>query len=585
MSDNNWTLGITLGLLGSIAINTGNNLQSLGLKTLQQHQSASSKRKTHPLSSSTPVTENKQPKQPGRKHSIPWLSPTPIKTAPFDPDNNDDDSNSLQSDFIFVKVRRNPIESPIWVVGTLIFVTGSLLNFASYAFAAQSMLASLESIQFVTNLIFGRFMLGARITETMLAGTLLTVTGTLLTVNFASKETLELSINEIKDLYRSTAYVVYLVLMIITLVVLHVFYIRLATMQKNAPVKHSGWKGRLEVWLAGSRDTTMPIIYSVWSAIFGAQSVVQAKVLAELLAAHTSGKENVFNHWLTYVTILIWIATVIVWLQRLNKALETFDPLFIIPLLQCSFILFAIISGGIFFQEFSSFNASQWVGFLFGIIVMFSGLVLLTPKPKQSSEDEDLHRQLLNLLLAQGGSSVNLSTTRTPRSPDPTLEGSIQSSQDDLGVIDNVSSLSPRFLRENVAKALDVVQLSSNHLLHGNGGSTRIYSEAMLVASLGEAERVEKRKKLLTLLVLIKTNPLDENGYSDEILNLLDELNIELPLITPRVDQDDVGYRLSKTQEKLHNRILLEIGRSHTPSNGDSPPMPSQLEHQFNNNV
>ena len=217
---------------------------------------------------------------------------------------------------------------------------------------------------------------------------------------------------------------------------------------------------------------------------------------------------------------------------------------------------------------------------------MFSGLVLLTPKPKQS-EDEDLHRQLLNLLLAQGGSSVNLSTTRTPRSPDPTLEGSIQSSHDDLGVIDNVSSLSPRLLRENVAKlAFDVVQLSSNQLLHGNGGSTRIYSEAMLVASIGEAERVEKRKKLLTLLVLIKTNPLDENGYSDEIMNLLDELDIELPLITPRVDQDDVGYRLCKTHEKLHNRILMEIvEQSHTPSNGDSPPMPSQLEHQFNNNV
>ncbi|KAL7449925.1 hypothetical protein ACHAWC_001929 [Mediolabrus comicus] len=571
MSDNNWTLGITLGLLGSIAINTGNNLQSLGLKSLQQHQSASSKRKTHPLSSNTPVTENKQP----RRHPIPWLSPTPIKTAPFDPDNNDD-SDSLQSDFVFVKVRRNPIESQIWIVGTLIFVTGSLLNFASYAFAAQSMLASLESIQFVTNLIFGRYMLGARITETMLAGTLLTVTGTIMTVNFASKETLELSISDIQNLYRSTAYVVYLVLMVIALVLLHVFYGRLATMQKHAPVKHSGWMGRLEVWLAGTRDTIMPIIYSVWSALFGTQSVVQAKVLAEMLAAHTSGKENVFKSWFTYVTILIWIATVIVWLQRLNKALETFDPLFIIPLLQCSFILFAIISGGIFFQEFSSFNASQWVGFLFGIIVMFSGLVLLTPKPKQS-EDEDLHRQLLDLLLAQGGSSVNLSTTRTPRSPDPSLEGSIQSSHDDLGVIDNVRSLSPRLLRENVAKlAFDVV--------HGNGGSTRIYSEAMLVASIGEAERVEKRKKLLTLLVLIKTNPLDENGYSDEIVNLLDELDIELPHISPRLDQDDVGYRLCKTQEKLHNTILMEIEQSHTPL-GDSPPMPSQLEHQFNNNV
>ncbi len=42
------------------------------------------------------------------------------------------------------------------------------------------MLASLESVQFVTNLIFGRLLLKAKITETMLAGTMLTVIGTVL---------------------------------------------------------------------------------------------------------------------------------------------------------------------------------------------------------------------------------------------------------------------------------------------------------------------------------------------------------------------------------------------------------------------
>lgn len=41
----------------------------------------------------------------------------------------------------------NPAKSTTWRIGTTIFVSGALLNFASYAFAAQSMLASLESIQ------------------------------------------------------------------------------------------------------------------------------------------------------------------------------------------------------------------------------------------------------------------------------------------------------------------------------------------------------------------------------------------------------------------------------------------------------
>jgi len=370
-------------------------------------------------------------------------------------------------------------------------------------------------------------------------------------VQFSSKETLELNTSEIKILYRNPAYLVYLALMVGLLVVLHVIYRRLEAKQKSGiPVKNSA--------------VIMPFVYSFWSALFGTQSVVQAKILAELLAVHTSGYENIFREWFTYMTVVIWFMTVVIWLQRLSNALETFDPLFIIPLLQCSFILFAIISGGIFFKEFNSFDAYQWCGFCFGIIVMFSGLVLLTPKPKQA-EDEDLglHRELLNLLLKQGGSSANLSTPRSPRSPAPTP---------------NVSLIEQS--KDAVIKDSDQNPMINWSILHGNGDSVRIFSEAMISASIGEAEREKRRKALVTLLVLIKTNPLSSDGYNDEIMRLLNELNIEIP--TPRPDRD-VAHSLSMTQEKLHSRILLEIEQSNTP-NRDSPPLPSQnLECQFNN--
>lgn len=364
--------------------------------------------------------------------------------------------------------------------------------------------------------------------------------------------------------------------MITLLVVLYVIYRRLATMQKNGrPIKHSA--------------VIMPCVYSVWSALIGTQSVVQAKILAELLAVHTSGNDNIFRDWFTYATVAIWMITTVIWLRRLSKALETFDPLFIIPLLQCSFILFAIISGGTFFEEFNSFDAYQWGGFCFGIIVMFSGLVLLTPKPKQSAEDIDLHRELLHLLLQQGGSSANLGTARSPRSPVPTpnlslsersnddeIEDFAQTSHDqddDEGLIDNVSSWSPRL---NVAKlALDLVK--------GNGDTTRIVSEAMVSASISEHERIRRRKALVTLLVLIKTNELSSDGYNDEIMRLLNELNIEVTQPTPRPDHD-IAHRLSMTQKKLQSRIQLEIEESNTPNGPGSPPMPSQnLERQFNN--
>ena len=63
-------------------------------------------------------------------------------------------SDNLGNDFAdeLAKVKK-PL---IWYVGTFFFVAGSLLNFVSFSFAAQSLLAALGSAQFISNVIFGK---------------------------------------------------------------------------------------------------------------------------------------------------------------------------------------------------------------------------------------------------------------------------------------------------------------------------------------------------------------------------------------------------------------------------------------------
>jgi hypothetical protein len=390
--------------------------------------------------------------------------------------------------------RKSQWQSLTYNIGTFIFVAGSLLNFASFAFAAQSMLASLESIQFVTNLLFGKFLLGAHVTQTMMAGTCLTVTGTIVAVQFSSKETLELDISGMKMLYFNPAYLSYLLVMGVLLVALDVSY-RILNERKrvNRAVKHG--------------DIIQPCIYSVWSALVGTQSVVQAKLIAELLVVHTSGDENIFKSWFTYITIFAWTLTVVVWLKRLNDALKMFDPLFIIPLLQCSFIFLAIVSGGIFFREFDSFNVNQWLGFWFGIIVMFSGLVLLTPKPKGAKDDE-LHQALVGLLLETGRSSINDSVGHTPHTPKSTPRQS-----DGQMVPDELKDLPAsegsdfekrcrQISRDNITSAaFDVIKDAFN-----GDPRAKTLSEAMLMHTSDQRARRRRRTALKKLLGLIKGN-------------------------------------------------------------------------------
>lgn len=45
---------------------------------------------------------------------------------------------------------------PLWYCGATLLGIGSLVNFASFGFAPQSLLASLGSVQFVSNVVFGK---------------------------------------------------------------------------------------------------------------------------------------------------------------------------------------------------------------------------------------------------------------------------------------------------------------------------------------------------------------------------------------------------------------------------------------------
>lgn len=316
---NLWILGVVFGLLGSIAINTGNNFQSLGMQQLEEKRQQEAVEQVGPDGTVKVILPDEYP----------------------------------------------PSASKTWIYGTVIFVSGSLFNFASYAFAAQSLLASLEAIQFVTNIAFGKLLLGKTVTPIMYLGTVLVCTGTILTVIFSSKEQATFSAVELLLLYKNPGYIVYLLVLIVGGPCIHLLHLRYQARQDaGRPLPHS--------------HLVLPITYAVFSALFGTQSVVQIKCVAALL--FTLGLGGALSEPFTYLFLGVWIVFVVVWLMRLNEALGKYEPMFIIPLFQVNFIFFAIVSGGIYFQEFNGFNALQWTGFVLGSALSFTGLALLVPK-------------------------------------------------------------------------------------------------------------------------------------------------------------------------------------------------------------
>lgn len=310
-------IGVVLCAFGSIALNFGNNIQSLALQ--------------------------------GRHSDV-------KKSTDVGNVSKTEDCNG----------EKHVVNKPLFYTGTAIFVTGSLTTFAAFAFAAQSMLAPIEAVQFVSNVIFAKFVHGVQPSWRTVIGTVLIVGGAVMTVVFSPHATVTCSIPQIQRLYEAPAYQSYIVIAAAGAFVLDFAYKAFEKKKK----KGNPWSGT---------EKFLPLSYALFSAIFGTQMVVQAKVLSMVIMLTLDG-DNQFKFWFMWVTLAMWLLFLYIWLARMASALAKFNPLFIIPVLQVFFILLAVIAGGIFFQEFNAFTVENWIGFVSGVLIVFFGLYLIAPR-------------------------------------------------------------------------------------------------------------------------------------------------------------------------------------------------------------
>ena len=154
--------------------------------------------------------------------------------------------------------------SKMYIAGTILFVSASLCNFAAFAFAPQSLLASLEAVQFVSNIAFGKFLLGSIVLFRMYVGTGCIVGGTILIVLFSSKGGDPWTVEMLMENYLRTDYQIFLGVMVFVAVVFYTITDKLHKINENKQA--ITWHNIVE-----------PVTYATFSAVFGTQAVVQAK--------------------------------------------------------------------------------------------------------------------------------------------------------------------------------------------------------------------------------------------------------------------------------------------------------------------
>lgn len=112
----------------------------------------------------------------------------------------------------------------IWALGLTIFCVGCLVNFASFAFAAQSLLAALGTVQFVSNVFFAKFVLGEVLTVRIVVATMIIVGGLLMAILFSNHASESYTSQDLMDLY-TPGYFLFLVVLVVFLIIMHSVYL------------------------------------------------------------------------------------------------------------------------------------------------------------------------------------------------------------------------------------------------------------------------------------------------------------------------------------------------------------------------
>eukprot|EP01035_Chromulina_nebulosa_P002345 gene2345-3169_t len=182
-----YAIGVILIIFGSLGNNLGNNLVSLAYEQQREIE-----------------TKKKKEKKGGEVNDEP-LDPTITKAT-------EGESMNTQIGSVNGDESNKPKHKDYRVLGTVIFVLGNILTFGSFGFGAQSLLASLESIQFVSNLFFAKYVHNSVVSLRMIIATLSIVGGNIMVVIFASHSAVLFTSNQMMNLYaKNTIYHVYLV--------------------------------------------------------------------------------------------------------------------------------------------------------------------------------------------------------------------------------------------------------------------------------------------------------------------------------------------------------------------------------------
>ncbi|CAG8542318.1 13687_t:CDS:2 [Gigaspora margarita] len=420
-------IGVIICLTGNIILNIGLNIQKFAFTNYQEKISKDANHEVE--DNGTSLAKDKKDTNFVSTRSS--LSPS-------------NKSHKWYKKFEKLMFWKQIVVSPLWVIGLLIYVSGTMMGFVALKFAPQSLVAPLGAISLITNLLIAPILHKQKLSYSDIIGVIIIVGGCVM-ITLVPGDTIEdYDLCVLMSLFHRSGTIIYLSIIACFVVSLYLF-IRfvektkskidqnvskrnsilpsskndendlsmkdnssdllapsqliefldapnksLSTLNNNENIEKQMIQLNSITTINYTKDVRERILLPIAYAILASSMATMTTLFAKSLFHN----HNQFTYFLSWIILIVTVTTAFGQVYWLNMGLRKYDALIQVPIFFCNWTVFDIIGGGIYYDEFRNYGIEEYVMFIVGVLLIFFGVGILSKRlANLSKEEEELNER------------------------------------------------------------------------------------------------------------------------------------------------------------------------------------------------
>eukprot|EP01084_Bolivina_argentea_P188775 324860_1 len=300
-----------------------------------------------------------------------------------------------------------------WWLGFLMYLLNAIFKFSSYMFASLNILSPISSVTIIINAFLARYYFEETLTIHGIIGSISIIIGCILCIIFGEHGTDEITIKSLFKYAHTKQFITFTTLHIsmclsFGLIGLYLvfYYSSQHTNVNNAHIpdenknvqedeKHIA-SSTTSIFTTSDEKNEFFHVLTCFLLTFTTSGVcawvqMLGKISADLLWQSVFMNNNQFTSITPFIIIIILGVLLCFELYLISEIMRLFDAVLVVPIFNSLLILTTIGVSAVYFHNFEKFSILNLVLFMFGLVLVISGMLMLMKGQKQSSMQ---HRHL-----------------------------------------------------------------------------------------------------------------------------------------------------------------------------------------------